>query len=125
MGLLVAGLVAGGVVALILAGGGNRRNPGAGGESGGATSGAGEAAARPNIVFVLTDDLDWSLVNRLAGSPACDRARAPGRDFSRYFVADSLCCRDVILTGDFPHDTGVLTNFGPHGGLKAFNQHGE
>ena len=94
---------------------------------GSATKPLGTAADhRPNIVFVLTDDLDWSLVNRRYMPHVIELERR-GVTFSRYFVADSLCCpsRATILTGDFPHDTGVLTNFGPHGGLHAFNQHGD
>ena len=74
MGLLAAGLVAGGIVALILTRGGNRRSTGAGGESGGATSEAGGAAARPNIVFVLTDDLSMNLVQFMPHVLAMERA---------------------------------------------------
>jgi len=47
--------------------------------------------------------------------------------FNNYFVSDSLCCpsRSSIFTGEFPHDTGVFTNAGPGGGLKAFYNHGD
>jgi len=123
VGLLAAGLVAGGIVALILTRGGNRRNPGAGGESSGARSEAGRAAARPNIVFVLTDDLSVNLVQFMPHVLAMERA---GLTFEDYFVSDSLCCpsRASIFTGDFPHDTGVFSNFGPGGGFRAFYRHG-
>jgi hypothetical protein len=123
VGLLAAGLVAGGIVALILTRGGNRRNPGAGGESSGARSEAGGAAARPNIVFVLTDDLSVNLVQFMPHVLAMERA---GLTFEDYFVSDSLCCpsRASIFTADFPHDTGVFSNFGPGGGFRAFYRHG-
>ena len=50
-----------------------------------------------------------------------------GLTFEDYFVSDSLCCpsRASIFTGDFPHDTGVFSNFGPGGGFRAFYRHGD
>ena len=44
-----------------------------------------------------------------------------------YFVSDSLCCpsRSSILTGNFPHDTGVYSNFGASGGFQVFYDRGE
>ncbi len=84
------------------------------------------SAAQPNIVFVLTDDLDWSLVNSRY-MPHVAQLERQGATFSHYFVADSLCCssRASIFTGNFPHDTRVLTNFGPHGGFHTFYTRGE
>ena len=79
------------------------------------------AAQRPNIVFILTDDLSWNLVNsRFA--PHLVALQKRGETFNRYFVADSLCCpsRSTIFTGLFPHDTKVLTNIGSHGGYQKF-----
>ena len=50
-----------------------------------------------------------------------------GLTFRNYFVSDSLCCpsRASIFTGDFPHDTHVLTNTPPTGGFDAFHVHGD
>ncbi|MFI5935358.1 sulfatase [Actinoplanes sp. NPDC051494] len=78
---------------------------------------------RPNIVFVLTDDLTESL---LAYMPQVRAMRRAGTSFTNYTVTDSLCCpsRASMLTGKFPHNTGVFTNSGPDGGLGAFNRHG-
>ncbi|HLY47714.1 MAG TPA: sulfatase-like hydrolase/transferase [Solirubrobacteraceae bacterium] len=75
---------------------------------------------RPNIVFVLTDDLDWSLVNRRY-MPHVVALERRGETFSHYFVADSLCCpsRATIFTGNFPHDTRVFSNFGSRGGFQT------
>src|SRR6266487_1089967 len=82
------------------------------------------AAAPPNVVFVLTDDLSWNLVQYL---PQVKKLQADGLTFNDYTVTDSLCCpsRSSILTGRFPHDTGVFTNGGPDGGFGYFHNHGE
>src|SRR2546421_8847707 len=74
-----------------------------------------KAAPRPNVVFVLTDDLAWNLVRFMPHVQALQRR---GTTFSNYFVTDSLCCpsRSSIFTGRFPHDTGIFTNMGADGG---------
>ena len=73
-------------------------------------------AARPNIVFVLTDDMSMDLLRFVPHVLAMQR---DGLTFEDYFVSDSLCCpsRSSIFTGEFPHDTGVCGNFGPQGGF--------
>ncbi len=80
------------------------------------------AARKPNIVFVLTDDLSWNLVQFM---PNVRAMQQEGTTFSRYFVTDSLCCpsRASIFTGKFPHTTGVYTNQGD-GGYAGFLSHG-
>lgn len=80
--------------------------------------------ARPNIVFVLTDDLAWNLVPYMPHVLDMERR---GETFSNYFVTDSLCCpsRASILTGRFPHDTHVVGNGPPYGGYAVFHQRGE
>ena len=40
---------------------------------------------KPNIVFVLTDDLSWNLVDHMAN---VQRMQREGMTFSRYFVTD-------------------------------------
>ena len=81
-------------------------------------------AQRPNIVFVLTDDLAWNLVRYM---PHVVAMQHEGETFSNYFVTDSLCCpsRASILTGRFPHDTRVFDNSPPEGGYEDFHQRGE
>jgi N-acetylglucosamine-6-sulfatase len=81
-------------------------------------------ASRPNIVFVLTDDLASNLVPYMPHVLAMERA---GETFSNYFVTDSLCCpsRASILTGRFPHDTRVFDNSPPEGGYATFSERGE
>jgi arylsulfatase A-like enzyme len=81
-------------------------------------------SARPNIVFVLTDDLAWNLVRYM---PNVLRMERQGETFTNYFVTDSLCCpsRASILTGRFPHDTHVFDNSPPEGGYAVFHERGE
>ncbi len=65
---------------------------------------------RPNILFILTDDLDAAAVEYMpqVKSLIADR----GVSFSNYFVNISLCCpsRASILRGQYAHNTGVFTN---------------
>jgi hypothetical protein len=83
-----------------------------------------KASGRPNIVFVLADDLSWNLLKYM---PHVRRMRADGATFTRYFVTDSLCCpsRASILTGRLPHNTGVFTNIAPDGGFGLFRDNGQ
>jgi N-acetylglucosamine-6-sulfatase len=84
-----------------------------------------ETGKRPNIVFILTDDLAVNLVQYM---PHVVDMQKKGVSFAHYFVTDSLCCpsRSSIFTGRFPHDTGIFTNTGNDGGFLAFhNRHHE
>src|SRR5438067_8491839 len=96
-----------------------------GAQSSAAPAGQADSAAKapPNIVFVLTDDLSWNLVQYL---PQVQRMQSQGMTFGDYVVTDSLCCpsRSSIFTGRFPHDTGVFTNMGTDGGFATFRNHG-
>jgi len=82
------------------------------------------SAKRPNVVFILTDDLSDDLVPYM---PQVRALEARGLTFDDYFVSDSLCCpsRSSIFTGNFPHDTGVFSNVGPDGGFHVFYERGE
>lgn len=83
------------------------------------TSGAG-----PNIVYILTDDLAWNLVQYMPHVIALEHA---GMTFTNFTVTDSLCCpsRASILTGNFPHDTRVFNNSAPDGGFDVFTRRHE
>ena len=78
---------------------------------------------RPNIVFILTDDLSWNLVQYM---PHVLKMQKEGVTFANYFVTDSLCCpsRSSIFTGRYPHDTGVFRNTGKDGGYIVFRDRG-
>ena len=97
----------------------------------GAAPGAAAAPARaatqpgrPNILFVLTDDLDaaelhWMPFTRhLIG--------AAGVTFDNYFVSNSLCCpsRVTTLRGQYAHNTAVWTNGGTNGGFEEAHERG-
>lgn len=82
------------------------------------------AAQRPNIVLILTDDQD---LGSLAYMPKTRSLLArQGMTFSRHFVPLSLCCpsRATILTGLYPHNHEVYTNFPPDGGFERFAELG-
>jgi arylsulfatase A-like enzyme len=87
------------------------------------------AARRPNIVYVLLDDASLDLVDHMVNTSTM---RRHGADFRNAFVSDSLCCpsRASILTGRYPHLTGVRGNVTgadrdrPVGGYRAFRVYG-
>jgi arylsulfatase A-like enzyme len=78
------------------------------------------AARRPNVVLVLTDDLDLRTADALPRLPSL--MTQVGLTFSRAYVTTSLCApsRASLLTGRYAHNTGVLYNTGPQGGFPAF-----
>jgi arylsulfatase A-like enzyme len=121
---LGAALITAAVIVLAFAG----RGPSpAGGHLDAATAGqqaGSQPGARPNFVFVLTDDLTQNLISHMPHVQALARA---GSAMSRYYVVDSLCCpsRSAIFTGEYPHDNGVFTNKGSDGGYDAFNRNGD
>ena len=86
--------------------------------------GSTEAANRPNIIFVLTDDLDAASVSKV---PALEEYMADqGTTFDNAFVTYPLCCpsRATILTGQYPHNHLVRGNAPPIGGYKTFRDLG-
>lgn len=81
------------------------------------------AGARPNIIFILTDDYASNLVDFMPNLKAMQRE---GVTFSHYYVSNSLCCpsRSSIFTGKLPHNNGVQTNTQPNGGYEAYISRG-
>ncbi|WP_326807129.1 sulfatase [Streptomyces sp. NBC_01775] len=79
--------------------------------------------SKPNIVYVLTDDFSENLVKYM---PHVRKMKEEGASFTNFFATDSLCCpsRSSILTGQYPHNTGVFTNSGEDGGYGAFKKNG-
>jgi N-acetylglucosamine-6-sulfatase len=79
---------------------------------------------RPNILFVLTDDMAKS---DLAVMPHVRSLLAEqGTSFSQAFVSVSLCCpsRTTILRGQYSHNTGIQTNGGANGGFETAHRTG-
>lgn len=82
---------------------------------------AGAQSARPNIILILTDDLD---ANSIASMPRLKALLADqGVTFANFFVTTSLCCpsRSSILRGQYVHNHRVYTNTPPAGGFGMFH----
>jgi N-acetylglucosamine-6-sulfatase len=85
-------------------------------------SAAQAGAVPPNIVLVLTDDLDLEL-GSLAYMPNLQQLLIDqGASFENSIVPLSLCCpsRSTILTGQYTHNHQVYTNSAPNGGYQKF-----
>ncbi len=81
-------------------------------------------ADRPNIIFILTDDLD---AQSMAFMPKLKTLLSDqGVSFSNFFVSFSLCCpsRATILRGQYGHNTQILANGPPDGGFEKFRSLG-
>ncbi|MEJ7872210.1 MAG: sulfatase, partial [Rubrobacteraceae bacterium] len=93
--------------------------------SGSAPDGEGvQASARPNVVFILADDMradDFEYMPRTRQLLAEE-----GLAFDNAFVAHSLCCpsRASILRGQYTHNHQVWTNNPPDGGFSEFRSMG-
>ena len=77
------------------------------------------SASRPNVVFILADDLDAAELQYL---PQVKKLLADrGSSFTNYFVNVSLCCpsRTTTLRGQYAHNSGVMTNGGGNGGFET------
>jgi N-acetylglucosamine-6-sulfatase len=81
-------------------------------------------SARPNILFILTDDQD---VATLRFMPSVQTLlAAEGLTLSNTFAVQPLCCpsRASILRGQYPHNTKILHNEPPLGGFAKFRDLG-
>jgi len=80
------------------------------------SSGAALLAPRPNIVFVLVDDLRFDELgctgHPFAKTPNADRLAREGANFSNAFAVTPLCSpsRASFLTGQYPHTHGIVDN---------------
>ena len=75
--------------------------------------------AKPNILFVLTDDMR---LDDLAFMPNVKKVLTDqGMSFENEFDNVTLCCpaRTAILRGQYSHNSGVLTNGGANGGFET------
>src|SRR6185503_3227153 len=86
---------------------------------------AAASGARPNLIFIVTDDMS---VEDLAHLPRVRALLADhGLTFTQAFVSDSVCTpsRASILTGQYGHNHGALDNSPPLGGFKKFRERGK
>jgi arylsulfatase A-like enzyme len=94
-----------GLSALLSLGGGPSR----------AVAAADAAAARPNIVLFLADDLGWRDTTPYGSTfhetPNLERLARRGMRFTQAYAANPLCSptRSSIMTGLFPARTGIMT----------------
>jgi len=81
--------------------------------SGPVSSCADFAPARPNILFILTDDQRWNTLGCMGDTniltPNIDRLAQQGVLFQNHFVTTSICCcsRASILTGQYMRRHGI------------------
>jgi N-acetylglucosamine-6-sulfatase len=79
---------------------------------------------RPNIVFILTDDLDTESVSVMPKLES--KLIDEGTTFNNAFVTDPLCCpsRATFLRGQYSHNTRIAGNSPPEGGFGKFRSLG-
>lgn len=90
------------------------------------------AAQRPNFVIVQTDDMVFRM---MSGTYVDGRGRTvpimprltslfgeQGRDFRNAYAPSPICgpSRASLLSGQLPHNTGVVGNDGPFGGWQGW-----
>ena len=87
--------------------------------SSGGSQGTAAAGTKPNVLFVLTDDMRLDDLQYLPQVRSLIGDR--GMTFDDYFDNVTLCCpaRTSILRGQYSHNTGVLTNGGTTGGFET------
>src|SRR5512133_10159 len=68
------------------------------------------ASAKPNIVFILTDDMRKDDLKYLPQTK--DLLQKEGMTFQNAFVSNALCCptRATIMRGQYSHNNGVWSN---------------
>jgi arylsulfatase A-like enzyme len=82
------------------------------------------AAHAPNIVFILTDDLDRGVYDQTPRLKTL--LDDQGTSFTRHYLNISLCCpsRTAILRGQYAHNTKIFSNAPPTGGFETFYANG-
>jgi N-acetylglucosamine-6-sulfatase len=90
--------------------------------SAGTPATAAERVVRPNLVLVVTDDLDVPTALEMPRLP--DLMANQGLSFTRAYAAQPLCgpSRVSILTGMYSHNHGVVDNEPPRYGFPAFRR---
>jgi len=77
------------------------------------------AEKKPNVVFILADDLGWTDLgcqgSRYYETPNIDRMAAEGMRFTYFYAAQAVCSasRAALLTGCYPVRVGILGALGP------------
>ena len=92
------------------------------------------AAPKPNIIFIITDDMRKGDLNASYMPKTTTQLVAKGRSFQNAFVSTALCCpsRATTMRGQYAHNTKVWFNenvFDPDpdirdGGWRGYNGNG-
>lgn len=79
---------------------------------------------RPNILFILMDDLDVKLNTMDYMQNLQELLVVRGTSVDNFFVTSPVCCpaRVSILRGQYTHSHQVYNNDFPDGGFQKFNQ---
>jgi len=90
-----------------------------------ATAPAALPKGQPNIILLLTDDLDLAGIEHMPALKSLFTQQ--GTTFTNAFVTTSVCCpsRATFLTGQYVHNHGVLDNRYPLGGFRKFLESGK
>lgn len=76
------------------------------------------AAAKPNVIFILADDLAWGDLacfgNTKIATPNLDRLASKGTLFTNFYVDAPVCApsRASFFTGKYPENCGAYTGDG-------------
>ena len=77
-------------------------------------------AKRPNIIFILADDLGWAELgcygNHFNETPHLDRLAKRGVCFTNAYASSPVCSpyRAAFLTGQYPARVGILDYLRPN-----------
>ena len=77
---------------------------------------------QPNVIVILTDDLDKTLMPYLPHVTGLIRDQ--GAELTNFYVEQSSCCpsRASILSGLYAHNHGVIGNVWPEGGYDRWRE---
>ena len=95
------------------------------GVSGSTPKGAQALTAKPNIVFILADDMRYDDLKYMPQTLSVLKAK--GMSFENAFVSHALCCpaRATIMRGQYAHNTNVWSNSSTtSGGWQAYKANG-
>lgn len=91
--------------------------------------GEGTEPRRPNVVFILADDLGWSELgcygNTFHETPHLDRLATEGMRFTSAYAAAPVCSpyRAALLTGQHPARIGILDYLRPNSSNALSTSH--
>ena len=78
------------------------------------------ASDKPNVLFILADDLGWGDPGCYGGrgipTPGIDRLAREGVRFTQFYQGGSVCSpsRATLMTGMWPSDVSVFGHFASH-----------